>query len=142
MPELSPGTFRPVALEIVDGACIIMIHDGMSNVTPLRRPINWTRLRQDEAEHIIRCRAAVTDNVIFTYHAWDREEEREFTREDVFQMLLAGHCHDTPARNERGQWQVIMVTRIAGNREAGAVTVIMEGDEKLVVRTVEWMDVR
>jgi hypothetical protein len=114
----------------------------MTTVTPFRRPINWARLRQDEAELIVRSRASDSDNMIFTYHAWDRGDEREFTREDVFQMLQTGHCHGAPERNEEGDWQVVMVARIAGNRDAGAVTVILEGETKLVIRTVQWMDLR
>lgn len=33
-----------------------------------------------------------------------------------------------------------MTKRLAGTREAGAVTVIMENEEKLIIRTVQWMD--
>lgn len=120
-----------------------MIHGiSMSNVTPLRRPINWRRLRQDEAERIIRSRAGETGNVVFTFHTDDRSDERDFTRSDIFQMLRAGHCLDAPARNENGDWQVIGAYRLAGSRDAGAVTVILEDQEKLVIRTVEWMDLR
>jgi len=114
----------------------------MSNVTPFRRPINWGRLRQDDAERIVRSRANETGNVVFTYHMGDRSDERDFTRSDIFRMLLTGHCLDAPARNENGDWQVIIVYRLAGNRDAGAVTVILEDEEKLVIRTVEWMDIR
>ena len=116
----------------------------MGEVTPFRRPINWSKLREDDAERIIneRARGENTVNVIFTDHAWERVNQREITREDVFKILRGGHCAEPPRRNEKGQWQVIMSKRLQGSREAGAVTVIFEGDEKLVVRTVQWMDVR
>jgi hypothetical protein len=116
----------------------------MSVVTPFRRPINWGHLRQDDAERIVRSRAsdANTGRVIFTEHTWDRASEREFTREDIFQILRHGHCLEQPERNEQGEWQVIMVARIGGSRDAGAVTVILEDENTLIIRTVQWMDIR
>ena len=112
----------------------------MGEVTPFRRPINRNKLRADEAETVIRQRAEVTVQVIFTDHTWERVPEREITRADTFDILQTGHCLDQPKRNERGNWQVIVSKRLAGHREAGAVTVILEGEEKLIIRTVEWMD--
>lgn len=116
----------------------------MSNVTPLRRPINWKKLRSDEAERIVRQRAHPnsTGYVIFTNHAWDRVSERDIPREDAFKILRTGHCVDPPIRNEHGHWQVIIVKRIGNIREAGIVTVILEDEEKLIVRTIEWMDLK
>ena len=114
----------------------------MSNVTPFRRPINWGRLRTDEAERVIRQRASPenTGQVIFTNHTWDRVPEREIPRKDVFDILRTGYCLGQPIRNERGHWQVIVSKQIAGRREAGAVTIILESEEMLIIRTVEWMD--
>jgi Domain of unknown function (DUF4258) len=115
----------------------------VSNVTPLRRPINWDKLRSDEAERVIRERALPdgTRNVIFRDHAWERVSEREITREDVFDILRTGFCGE-PYLNEKGDWQVIVTKRIKGNREAGAVTIVLQEGDKLIIRTVEWMDLR
>lgn len=114
----------------------------MGEVTPFRRPVNWSKLRTDEAEQVIKQRSQPdrTANVIFTDHAWDRVDEREITREDVFRILREGHCSDEPAKNDKGHWQAIMTKRIQGSREAGVVTVILEDDDKLIIRTVQWMD--
>lgn len=114
----------------------------MSNVTSLR-PIRWDRLRADEAQRVIRQRCQIdgTANVVFTEHAWDRVSERDITRLDVFDILRFGEC-DEPRKNERGAWQVIVSGRRKGSREAGIVTVIVENEEKLIIRTVQWMDVR
>ena len=114
----------------------------MGEVTPFPRPVNWSRLRADEAEQIIKQRAQPekTGNVIFTEHAWDRVDYREITREDAFRILREGYCTDEPARNEKGHWQAIITKRMQGSREAGAVTVIMENSEELFIRTLEWMD--
>ena len=116
----------------------------MGEVTPFRRPIRWSDLRADEAEQIVRQRASPdsTGQVILTNHTWERVSEREITREDVFDILRTGQCRDKPKRNERGNWQAIIAKRIAGQREAGVVTVILEDEENLIIRTVEWMDLR
>ena len=113
----------------------------MGEITPFRRPINWTRVRTDEAERVIRSRSMPgTDNVVFTDHTWDRVSEREITRADVFDILRTGHCHDQPVLNEKGDWQVIVSKRIAGRREAGALTIMLEKNNLLIIRTVEWID--
>ena len=57
-------------------------------------------------------------------------------------MLRSGFCLELPARNENGLWQVIMVRQVAGQRQAGAVTVIVQREPVLVVRTVEWIDTK
>ena len=95
----------------------------MGEVTPFRRPINWNKLRADEAETVIRRRAGPEDTgqVIFTDHTWDRVPEREINRADTFDILRTGYCLDQPKRNERGNWQVTVSKRLAGHREAGAV---------------------
>jgi hypothetical protein len=115
----------------------------MGTVTHLPRPINWASLRSDEAERIIRRRAAEdkTGGVIFTNHTWDRVSEREITRSDIFDILRGGFCCN-PYKNEKGHWQVIVVKRISGRRDAGVVTIILDKEEKLIVRTVEWMDIK
>ena len=114
----------------------------MGTVTPFPRPINWSKLRTDEAEKIIREWAKDSNRVILTDHTWDRVPEREITREDISEILLKGQCREDPFRNEYGNWQVLVSKRLSGSREAGAVTVILEDDERLVIRTVEWVDLR
>ena len=80
--------------------------------------------------------------MILTNHTWDRVSEREITRDDLFDILRTGYCRDKPKRNEKGNWQAIIAKRIAGQREVGVVTVIFEGEEYLIIGTVEWMDFR
>lgn len=116
----------------------------MGDVTHFPRPIRWDRLRSDEAERIVRQRSqeGATGQVIFTDHTWDRVSEREITQRDVYRILRTGHCHKAPIKNEKGDWQATMVKKIAGNRDAGVVTVILEDKELLIIRTVQWMDMR
>lgn len=111
------------------------------NVTPFRRPINWEKLRQDQAERVIQERVALAKgrNVIFTDHAQERMDERSITRADAFRVLRDGHC-DEPKRNEKGDWEVLVTKKIMGNREAGVATVILTNNNTLIIKTVEWID--
>jgi hypothetical protein len=48
---------------------------------------------------------------------------------------------DQPTRTERNEWKCKVVKQLKGNREAGAVTIILHNG-KLFVKTVEWEDLR
>jgi hypothetical protein len=111
----------------------------MADPVPFRRPINWAKLRTDQAETIIRERARKTANVVFGEHALDRVEYRSIVAEDVYWILQTGFA-ERPAYEGNGEWKVIMVRRMPGCREAGVVTIIVSTDEEVFVKTVEWMD--
>jgi hypothetical protein len=106
---------------------------------PLKRPINWARLRPDDAERIIRERSQNTDNVIIGTHAYDRVETRTIVQEDVYWILQTGMVEGQPSLDD-GEWKVIMVRRMPGTRVAGVVTLIVEENDEIFVKTVEWMD--
>lgn len=111
----------------------------MTEPTPIRRPINWQRLRRDEAERIVKERVKRTENVFISEHAFDRIEERSIVQEDVYWILETGSLDSEPVL-EDGEWKVIIVRRMPGNREAGVVTLFVQENEELFVKTVEWMD--
>ena len=111
----------------------------MTDPIPFRRPVNWQRLRSDEAERVVRERAAKTDNIFFAVHAFERIEERSIVQEDVYWILETGSVDGEPVL-EDGEWKVIMVRRMPGKREAGVVTLFVQENEELFVKTVEWMD--
>lgn len=96
-------------------------------------------MRADEAERVIRERAADTGNVIISVHAFDRVEERTILTEDVYWILRKGYVEGQPIF-EDGEWKVVVVKRMPGGREAGAVTLIVEAEQTIFVKTVEWMD--
>jgi hypothetical protein len=100
-------------------------------------------LRADEAERLVRERAAVSENVIVSVHAYDRIEERggaTLTNIDVFYILETGMVEGSPVRENDDEWKVVVVKRMPGTREAGVVTLIAQSDDTLFVKTVEWMD--
>jgi hypothetical protein len=111
----------------------------MAEPIPFRRPINWDRLRADEAERIIRERCGETGKVSFSEHAFDRVEYRSITTEDVYWILETGYVEGRPVL-DGAEWKVLVVKRMPGTREAGVVTLIIEDDETIFVKTVEWMD--
>ena len=94
----------------------------------------------DEAERVIRERAAVTARIIISDHAFDRVAERSITQQDVYNILRAGFVEGSPQRNLEGEWEVVVVKRMPGTREAGAATIVYRDEEFLFVKTVEWMD--
>lgn len=112
---------------------------------PFGRPVNLTRafLRTDEAERVIRLRAADTSNVQFTLHAFDRAEEREeqeaLNTEDALDILRTGFVVSAPEKSTNG-WTCKVVKNILGNRDAGVVTIILLDGGRLRVLTVEWED--
>jgi hypothetical protein len=86
--------------------------------------------------------AATTERVIFTNHALDRMGERGIADVDVLRVLRNGRI-DTkilPGKTP-GEWTVKMIDRVKGSREIGVVTAVI-AEERLVIVTVEWEDVR
>ncbi len=116
----------------------------MQHPVPFRRPINWRRLRTDEAEAVVRQRAADTSNVVIGEHAFERLAERGegnlIITPDVYEILRTGIVEPDPVLEPSGEWKVVVVKRMAGAREAGAVTLFAQEDGILFVKTVEWMD--
>lgn len=112
----------------------------MVDPIPLRRLINWERLRSDEAERIIKERAADSDKVDISLHAYDRVEERSILAADVFVILRQGMIEGAARKNEFGDWEATMVKRMPGRREAGVVTIIFQDEDRIFVKTVQWMD--
>ncbi|MEE8207197.1 MAG: DUF4258 domain-containing protein, partial [Nitrospinaceae bacterium] len=54
------------------------------------------RLSKRRAIKMIRRIAENSANVFFTYHAWDRMEEREISDRQVFKVLQTGTIFDGP----------------------------------------------
>jgi hypothetical protein len=78
--------------------------------------------------------------VIIGDHAFDRISEREIISDDVYWILESGYVDGSLVRNEHGDWELIMVRRMPGGREAGVVTIVFVKGQMLFVKTVEWMD--
>lgn len=108
--------------------------------TPPPRPINWQRLRREEAERIIHERAQISDNINWTEHALERSQERDITSQEIYRILRDGQVLQEPTLNDHGDWEAVIQRRVRGNRDAGAVTIIIEKNNELTLKTVMWMD--
>ena len=106
------------------------------------RPIQWTRLRTDEAEREIRRRLKIADPFV-SPRAYDqmeyREEQGRLNSVDMMTILSKGAVYKEP-RLEEGGWVVIVEKRMPGARDAGVVTLIVNPGDDLEVWTVGWMD--
>lgn len=88
----------------------------------------------------IRLLAALSRNIRFTEHAFDRMEERGITTLDTLRALRAGRIEGEIAAGRRaGEWICKVVERQPKARALGVVTVVVE-DRMLRVVTVEWED--
>lgn len=75
-----------------------------------------------------------------TYHAEDRQDERDITDLMIHTVLKSGHITGEIECGERpGEWVFKMTKRMKGKREVGVVSVLMKGP-KLLVITAEWED--
>lgn len=99
------------------------------------------RMSRARAQMLVRAQSADSHNVIIGKHAKERMLEREITNMDVFRVLRSGTVDEGPSETESGELKVKMVQRIRGSREVGVVTIILRGNRRLFVKTVEWEDV-
>ncbi len=88
--------------------------------------IGGVKLTREQAKNLIRSRARVSANVIYSPHAIDRMLERDITREDVQKVLIDGDAAEI-SRAEGGDWKVLTTRKIAGVR-VGVVTIILTED--------------
>ena len=80
--------------------------------------------------------------MILTSHAIERMSERDILDAEVFKILQNGALTGVPEQTPRGEWKLTLVMRLRGNRDAGVVTIILRGDRQLLVKTVEWEDLK
>ena len=80
--------------------------------------------------------------VVLTTHALERMDERGILDVDVFRILRKGRLKGViKPGNQSGDWVCTMADVIKGAREAGVVTAVV-CNQRLVVITVEWEDLR
>ncbi|HXP98239.1 MAG TPA: hypothetical protein VN809_16115 [Telmatospirillum sp.] len=111
----------------------------MTDPTPVQRPINWNQLRANDAERLIKERAADTAKVVIVGHPQDRSKEREILTVDIYRILREGMVLDAPTK-VTGGWEAVIRRRIRGTRDAGAATILLKDDDSVIVKTVMWID--
>ena len=83
-----------------------------------------------------------TKNVFLTDHALERMEERDIPDVTVYRVLRNGYMKGDPEPGEKdGEWKIVICDQVRGRREVGVVTIVVKA-KKLVIKTVEWKDLR
>ncbi len=94
------------------------------------------RLTAAKAQERIQAAAQDSANVVITFHAQQRLEQRGLTSRDLMTILTGGHVDDPPEQIDAHDWKCKISRTMAGGRTAGAITVILSSG-RLVVVTVE-----
>jgi hypothetical protein len=105
------------------------------------KPVEF-RPRPEKIRDLIRRLAADTGKIFWTPHAHERMAERDITDRTAVDVLRTGSLRGLiePGKHP-GEWEVKMVKEVKGRREAGVVVLTIR-DERLLVKTVEWEDVK
>ncbi len=89
---------------------------------------------------VIREIAKDTEKVFFTDHAVKRMWERGISDAEVYKVLRLGHILGDVWIEESGEKACKVVMPRRGERTVGVITIIIEPDGELVIKTVEWED--
>ena len=94
-----------------------------------------------QAEAQIHALAMDSSKVIITFHAAQRMEERGFTTADLVRVLTTGIIMEAPRQTGEDDWTCKIIRRLQGSRDAGVITIIVKR-QKLIIKTMEWEDIR
>ena len=100
------------------------------------------RPRQSSYIERVRVLAVQTANIKWSYHAQERMLERGIALRVAIQVIRTGQIKGElePGQNE-GEWKVKIVRTVEGRREVGAVLLVIR-NASILVKTVEWEDIR
>lgn len=109
---------------------------------PAPQNVAAMRPRASSLEKRIREIALDSAKVGLGVHARERMVERDITDRMVFEVLRTGTIKGgiDPGSNP-GEWKCKMVKAMKGRRDVGVVTIIVR-NERLLVKTAEWEDLR
>lgn len=79
--------------------------------------------------------ASDSGNVVITYHAQERMEQRGITFRQVVRCLEKGYITEGPAPDQKGGWRFTIETVSAGDQLAvvGAITSDAKGKQSVVI---------
>jgi len=107
-----------------------------------RQNVARYRLTPKIAETRIKDLAQDSKHLKWSRHALARMNEREIFDVDVIRILRKGVICGEPEENQSGEWKCKMTLRLRGTRDAGAVLIILKKAGGLLIKTVEWEDLR
>ncbi len=105
------------------------------------KPILFVR-KPETVEQTVRRLALDTKNIKWSKHARQRMDERSITDKHVVDVLRRG-CQkgETEGGDNPGEWKIKMTYQVKGRREVGVVVITVR-NAHLLVKTVEWEDLR
>jgi len=110
----------------------------MASDDPVRRFLprpEWLQAR-------IRELARDSANIFLKGHAEDRREERDIFDDIIIDVLRRGYISGgVRVGRSTGEWKCKMTLRVAGAREVGVVSVVVQ-NRKILVVTAEWEDLK
>jgi hypothetical protein len=100
------------------------------------------RTRQESVRDLVRRLAADSKNVKWSIHAQERMVERGISDKVALDVLRLGDLEgDIEPGAKPGEWKAKMVRTVKGRREVGVVVLTVR-NAHLLVKTVEWEDLR
>ncbi|WP_421857758.1 DUF4258 domain-containing protein [Oricola sp.] len=98
--------------------------------------------RHSDFENRIRRIAAKSENVKWTFHARERMRERDISIRVALTVIREGMLTGKIEPGQKpGEWKAKIVRNVKGRRDVGAVVLLMQND-RILVKTVEWEDLR
>lgn len=100
------------------------------------------KLRPETVRELVQRLAQESENVKWSVHALERMNERGITDKVALEVLRFGDVKGAVEAGKcPGEWKVKMVRTVKGRREAGVVVLTIR-NAHLLVKTVEWEDLR
>lgn len=98
--------------------------------------------RPDEFVERVRAIASNSDKIKWSQHARERMSERDISNRVALTVLREGHVVGrVEPGNAPGEWKAKVVKNVKGRRDVGVVAITVRNDH-ILVKTVEWEDVR
>lgn len=108
----------------------------------LRPKVVRLPIAQGVGEMMTRIRAISkdTEKVFLTDHAVNRMFERGISDAEIFRALRFGEIRGGLWEEDDGEKACKVVMTRRGDRTIGVITILIDADDELVVKTVEWED--
>lgn len=107
-----------------------------------QRAVAKLTLRPNEFIERVRFLASDTRFVGWSRHARDRMAERGISIRVALTVIREGHvAGPIEPGTSRGEWKAKIVRNVKGRRDVGVVVLLIRNN-RLLVKTVEWEDIR
>lgn len=102
----------------------------------MRDPI--VKLKNISLVRLVRRIANDSSNIILTYHAEDRMDERGIDFQDVINVLKSGELVDL--RTDKNGKEILKFVGGEHYRKIGVISIVIKNNQRIKIITVEWED--